>query len=548
MKKLFPDSIIPPRDSYKSTSEVKKKPSFKKMIFLSIVLYALLLWLFPIGGNKTIEEDKGKTAIEMNKVLELKEDRVKLENGDLSLSLNLYGNRIDDFKNRDIDTPLLSSGVRFIEIGESTQHKDIKWEIESRTSNSIVMKRGLDNKTHIVREVKLLEDRILLSDTIINNSNTKSILLPYTRVVSDTYISSDSSIPFGKNGAIYSTDEKTEIVKFKKIDGEDRAVLNKEGMLGFTYPYHTTLLQSGIESSKLRVHEISNFVNTKGEKSSRYQVDQMSDAVIINSGENTKLDYVIYSGIKRQSTINGISEGANSIPDAGDSIVYGLLKFLTYPMLKLLEFLHTHILSLGLGIMLFTIIIKLLMSPLTRKAFGSMDKMRLLHPEMTAIQKQFKGNPSALQIALLGLYKKHKVNPFSGFFFLLLQMPIYIAIYKVLIIDTDLYNNGFLWIESLHKPETVTVLNLFGLIPWAGASELLVIGVLPLLMAITMWMQQKLQTKISGNTTNSMKWIKYLPWVFMFLFATMPSGVMIYWVLSNILMIVQLYIFKKIYI
>ena len=188
-------------------------------------------------------------------------------------------------------------------------------------------------------------------------------------------------------------------------------------------------------------------------------------------------------------------------------------------------------------IILLTLAIKFLFLPLAYKSYVSMSAMKLLQPEIQALRERVGDDKAKLNQEMMGLYKKHKVNPVSGCLPILLQIPVFFALYKVLYVTIEMRHAPFFgWIQDLSAPDPTTMFNLFGLIPWDPPSFLL-IGVWPLLMGISMWAQQKLNPQPPDPT--QAKIMMMLPLVFTFMLASFPAGLVIYWTANNVLSIGQ---------
>jgi YidC/Oxa1 family membrane protein insertase len=219
------------------------------------------------------------------------------------------------------------------------------------------------------------------------------------------------------------------------------------------------------------------------------------------------------------------------------AVDFGWFYFLTKPLFYALQFLNSFIGNLALAIIILTILSKLLLFPIARSAHRSMVKMKNLQPKITILKQQYEGDKYKIQEELMRLYKKEKINPLSGFWPLLVQMPIFFCLYKVFSISIDLRHAPLaLWIKDLSAPDTTSLFNLFGLIPWTPPS-LLQIGVLPLVMVSTMIIQQKLSPQQADPSQAKMAYI--VPLMFLFFCSSFPSGLVFYWMIGNILSIFQ---------
>lgn len=228
-----------------------------------------------------------------------------------------------------------------------------------------------------------------------------------------------------------------------------------------------------------------------------------------------------------------------------DSIDWGWYFYLTKPMFRLLHWLHGTIGNMGLAIIALTIVIKLLVFPLARHSYISMARMKELQPEMEKLKEQAGEDRQKLQQGMMELYKKNKVNPASGCLPVLLQIPIFFSLYKVIYVTIELYHAPFFgWIRDLSAPDPSSILNLFGLLPWATPEPgslffIFSLGVLPILLGISMWFQQKLNPAPADPTQQAI--FAWMPWIFMFMLGSFASGLVLYWIANNTITFLQQY-------
>ncbi len=229
-----------------------------------------------------------------------------------------------------------------------------------------------------------------------------------------------------------------------------------------------------------------------------------------------KLEFSGYIGPKDHATLNSLN------PELTDTIEYGLMTLIAKPLFLVLNWLHQIFGNWGWAIVVFTILVRLVLYPLTYRGMISMQKLKELAPDMKEIQRKYKGNPQQMQVKMMEFYKKHKVNPMGGCLPLLLQIPIFFAIYRVLLNAVELQGEGWIfWIEDLAKMDPYFVL--------------------PILMGVSMFWQQHITP---NNFTDPMqeKIFKFLPLIFTFFFITFPAGLTLYWFVNNMLSITQQYI------
>jgi YidC/Oxa1 family membrane protein insertase len=225
------------------------------------------------------------------------------------------------------------------------------------------------------------------------------------------------------------------------------------------------------------------------------------------------------------------------------AIDYGWFYFLTKPIFYALLWLNGHVLNLGVSILILTVGIKILLFPLANKSYTSMSKMKKLAPEMTKLRERYSDDKMKLNQEMMALYKKEKVNPASGCLPILVQIPVFFALYKVLFVTIEMRHAPFFgWIQDLSAPDPTSIFNLFGLIPFTP-PDFLMIGVWPLIMGISMYLQQKL----NPQPTDPMqaKIFLFLPLMFTFMLAQFPAGLVIYWAWNNSLSMLQQWVIMR---
>ena len=230
-------------------------------------------------------------------------------------------------------------------------------------------------------------------------------------------------------------------------------------------------------------------------------------------------------------------------------IDWGWFWFLTHPMFKLIALLHGLFGNFGLAILAVTVLIKLALFPLANRSYASMAAMRNVQPEMKALQERFKDDRPGLQQATMELYKREKINPISGCWPVLIQIPIFYSLYTVLYITIEMRHAPFFgWIQDLAAPDPTNLFTAFGLLHWDPTvvpffGHFLMIGVWPLVMGFTMWLQMKLNPPPPDPTQAMI--FQIMPIIFTFTLGTFPAGLVIYWCWNNTLSITQQYIIMK---
>ena len=243
----------------------------------------------------------------------------------------------------------------------------------------------------------------------------------------------------------------------------------------------------------------------------------------------------VFAGAKEVAALNRYEDAG--IPLLGRAIDWGWFEIVERPIFTYLDWLFRMIGNFGVAIILLTVTVRLLMFPIAQRQFASMAKMRAVQPKMKAIQDRYKDDKVKQQQEIMALYKAEKVNPLAGCLPTLLQIPIFYALYKVLMITIEMRHQPFVgWIKDLSAPDPLTPVNLFGLLAFTPPS-FLAIGVVPILLGISMYFQFKLSPQPMDETQAQV--FKILPWVLMFVMAPFAVGLQVYWITSNVLQIAQ---------
>ncbi|MGL4312184.1 MAG: membrane protein insertase YidC [Paracoccaceae bacterium] len=279
-----------------------------------------------------------------------------------------------------------------------------------------------------------------------------------------------------------------------------------------------------------------------------YQTEARLPLIEVAPGAKGSASSQLFAGAKEWETIRAYQNDAK-VEGFIDSIDWGWFYFLTKPIFSLLHWLNGAIGNMGWAIIALTFILKLLVFPLARKSYISMAKMKELQPEMEKLKERSGDDRQKMQQEMMALYKREKVNPASGCLPILLQIPIFFALYKVIFVTLELRHAPWAgWIRDLSAPDPSSILNLFGLMPWATPEPgsllaIISLGVLPILLGISMWLQQKLNPTPTDPTQAAI--FAWMPWIFMFMLGSFASGLVLYWITNNIITFVQQYTIMK---
>ncbi|MCC7259613.1 MAG: membrane protein insertase YidC [Alphaproteobacteria bacterium] len=276
----------------------------------------------------------------------------------------------------------------------------------------------------------------------------------------------------------------------------------------------------------------------------RYQADFLSDAVTVPANGAAEVGARLYAGPKEVALLDHYVTDEN-VPLFDRAVDFGVLYFLTKPIFLALQFFYHWIGNFGIAILILTVCIKLLLFPLANKSYVAINRMKLIQPKMMELREKYADDKMKMQQEVMALYKKEKVNPASGCLPILIQIPIFFALYKVLFVTIEMRHAPFYgWIHDLSIPDPTSIFNLFGLISWQP-PEMLMIGAWPCIMCIAMVLQQKMNPKPTDPTQE--KIMRLLPLMFLFMFAHFPAGLIIYWAWNTGLSVVQQYAITRLY-
>jgi len=299
------------------------------------------------------------------------------------------------------------------------------------------------------------------------------------------------------------------------------------GWLGFTDKYWLTALAPAGNSPLA--------ASFRRAPNGAYQSDYALQPTIVAPGQAASAETHLFAGAKEIDELKRYEQAG--IPGLTRAIDWGWFRWFMIPIFDLLVFLFKALGNFGLAIIALTFIVRGLMFPIANKQFKSMAAMRKVQPKLKAIQERHKDDKPRLQQEMLKLYSEEKINPMAGCLPILLQIPVFYALYKVLMVSVEMRHQPFaLWIKDLSAADPMTPINLFGLLPFTPPSFLL-IGVLPILLGITMWLQFKLNPAPMDPVQQQI--FGFMPWVMMVVMAPFAAGLQLYWVVSNILTIGQ---------
>ena len=509
--------------------------------------------------------DESIDIIEENEILSLEDsisdsDRIEINTPGISGSIRQNGLIIDDVTLKSYRETLdeNSENIRFLsplKTGDGhevsfgwIQAKNSDFEIPNRNtpwklisgSNVLNLNNELifewKNKTgQIFQSTIELDDEYLFKITqkIINNgangiivNNAAKITRESTPTLSGMFILHE--------GLIGVLNEELEQIDYDDL-AEDKVYNfdSQNGWLGFTDKYWLTALIP--EQGK-------SFKGIFSYDKSYSAYFRSQDSVIINAGDSFQTSNNIFIGAKEAEVIDAYQEEYNFY-NFDLSIDWGWFYFLTKPLFYIIYYLFELTGNFGVAIIILTAMTRILFFPLANWSFVSMAKMKKLQPEMTRLKELHKDDRQQQQQALMALYKKEKVNPVSGCLPILIQIPFFFAIYKMLFVSLEMRHAPFFgWIQDLSAKDPTTIFNLFGLIPWDPPS-FMIIGVWPILMGLTMWIQQKLNP--APPDPIQARIFMFLPIFITILLSQFAAGLVIYWTTNNLLSIIQQWIITR---
>ena len=352
-------------------------------------------------------------------------------------------------------------------------------------------------------------------------------------------------------GIVRLNDDELSEIKYKKMPDMDVVAregaraevydVQENGWIGFTDKnWMTTLVPEPGQAFR----SVAKYSDATG----IYQAYVSLPTQDVAAGETVGATTMLFAGAKEWETIRNY-ERDGGIKRFIDSIDWGWFFFLTKPIFALLHWLNGVIGNMGWSILALTLILKAILFPLAYKSYVSMAKMKELQPQMEKLKEKAGDDRAALQKETMALYKREKVNPAAGCLPLLLQIPIFFSLYKVIFVTIELRHAPWIgWIRDLSAPDPSSILNLFGLLPYAppGPESILAfvsLGALPILLGISMWLQQKLNPAPTDPAQAMI--FAWMPWVFMFMLGQFASGLVLYWIANNTITFTQQYLIMR---
>ncbi|MDO6589913.1 membrane protein insertase YidC [Loktanella sp. D2R18] len=503
--------------------------------------------------------------------------RVAIKTDDLEGSFSLRGARIDtlsltQYREENIeDSPIVQllrpegeAGAYYAAFGwaasdgvsaENVPTPDTVWTLESGdtlTTDTPVTLMWNNGVGQIFRTEISVDDEFMFSfnQSVTNNGDSAISTRPYGIIRRHGIPEDMKNFFILHEGLISMTDGELAETDYDDIQEYDihpservpaqRLEAEESGWIGFTDHYWMTTL---IPEQAAPFRSTSKYFESRD----LFQAEAVMPVATIAAGETFANTTRFFAGAKEWETIKHYEE-EEGVGGFLDSIDWGMFFFLTKPIFWLLHLLHGLIGNMGWAIIALTITLKALVLPLAYKSYVSMARMKELQPEMEKLKEQTGDDKQAMQQGMMKLYKDNKVSPASGCLPMILQIPIFFSLYKVIFVTIELRHAPWVgWITDLSSPDPSSIFNLFGLLPFAapdlGPLQLLSLGILPIFLGVSMWLQQKLNPAPADPTQQMI--FAWMPWVFMFMLGNFASGLVLYWIANNMITFTQQYLIMR---
>lgn len=474
-------------------------------------------------------------------------ERIKIQTPAVEGSIRLKGARFDflnlkkyretlekDSPNVQLLMPSETKMPYFAEFGFLAQNPDMVpnsssvWVsdgAELTPEKPITLK--FDNGTGLIFTRKISVDEnylITVSDNVLNNTSEPVVLYPFGRInrTYDAQFKSRSVVHEGITGVLDGSAKEIKLSEIK--ESKPKTFEAQTAWLGFSDRYWFTAF--------ILDNQTQNTLTLSKVGTGAYQTDFRGEAMRIAPYSAKQNSVKFFAGAKEIKLLDQYTkEGIQKFDLAVD---FGWYYFLTKPFFYILDFLYNLIGNMGWAIILFAALLRILMFPIANKSFESMSKMKKIQPKIIGLQNTYKNDKLLLQQKTMELYKKEKINPAAGCLPMFIQIPVFFSLYKVLNIAIEIRHAPFIgWIKDLSAPDPLTI-SVWSHIP---LPSILDIGVWPILMGVTMWLQQKLNPAPANK--DQAKMFAMLPFIFTLMLGHFASGLVIYWTLSNILSLIQ---------
>lgn len=518
--------------------------------------------------TKSIKDSQDKSLLltlenRLDALKKSKDLRLEIKSDALHGSISLKGARFDDLtlaryfetqkKEKEVVlfAPSSSKERYFADFGFISSDEKIDlpnpetiWKSNSKAltpENPIIL--TWKNAQNIIFKIKISLDEnymFAIAQSVENKSNREISIASYGRInrvlnhlSKANYILHEGAI--GVSNSVLKEVSYKDLMEDGKVKFND--IANSQGWLGIADKYW---LSSLIPDRNLNYS--GDFDFELNNQNNLFSTQFIGQEFILPAGKEISFNHHLFAGAKKVKLLDAYAK-KYQIKLFDRAIDFGWFYFLTKPFFFIIDFLNKLLGNFGLAILAMTVIIKLALFPMANKSYAAIGKIKKLQPKIETLRERFKDDKLGLNREMMELYKKEKVNPASGCLPILVQIPIFFALYKVLFVTLDMRHATFYgWIKDLSAPDPTSIFNLFGLLPFE-VSGIFAIGIWPILMGLTMVIQQKLNPS-SGDAIQA-KILKFMPYVLTFVLASFPAGLVIYWTWSNILSIAQQWIINK---
>jgi len=526
----------------------------------------------PTADTANLSEEAASTAsrFESREAAIAAQPRVTVTTPALTGSINLVGARLDDLHLNNYQetveptsptitllSPSSAPNGYYVEqgwvgVGGDVALPDTKteWSVGSNrtlTETSPVTLEWDNGEGLIFRRTFSVDEHYLFTVTqsVENQTSGDITLFPYSRTARHGYPDVANFFVLHEGAIGVLGDEDLIEKSYSDMEKErEHDIQSDDGWLGFTDKYWATAIIPE-PGTPIRAR----FSWNKPSQTDVFQASFVGQTpVIATAGKSAEFKSYFFAGAKVETIIDSY-ETAYNIDRLELMIDWGWFHFLTKPMFKLIRYLNGVLGNFGLAILAVTVIVKAVFFPLANRSYASMAAMRRVQPEMKELQERFKDDRAAQQKEMMELYKREKINPISGCWPVLIQIPVFFALYKTLFVTIEMRHAPFFgWIQDLAAQDPTNVFNLFGLLPYDPTAlpvigSFLAIGIWPLIMGVTMWVQMKLNPPPTDPTQAMI--FGLMPILFTFMLGTFPAGLVIYWAWNNLLSVTQQYIIMK---
>ena len=490
--------------------------------------------------------------------------RIKIDTSALAGSIALRGGRIDDVSlkgyretiepNSPIITLLSPAGgpnpfyaeAGFVGGAGSTlplPRADTLWTADGdvlTTQKPVTLTYDNGQGLKFTRRIAV-DDRYMftITDSVGNTGSAPQTLYPYSLVArTGTPVTSGYAVLHeGFVGVI--GDSGVQEITYSGIEKETKAAKTLKGQggwLGFTDKYWAAVVipdQAATEDGTF---------SARGTGLKTYQTDSLGEAKVVPAGGSLDVTTRIFAGAKEKSTLDAYQDGLG-IKKFDLLIDWGYFYFITKPMFDLLDFIYRYVGNFGLAILCITVLVKAAFFPLANRAYLSMAKMKAMQPQLALLKERHPDDKVKQQQEMMAIYKREKINPVAGCLPMVIQIPVFFALYKVIFITIEMRQAPFFgWIRDLSQPDPTNVFNLFGILPYDPThlpvvGHFLAIGIWPLIMGLSMFFQMKMNPAPPDPVQKQL--FAYMPVIFTFMLGTFPSGLVIYWTWNNTLSVAQ---------